>query len=95
MLPKGECEHLFAALEQVSLGVGESLSEPNKKSRYVYFPLDSMVSLYYPMDHGTSAKIALIGNEGMFSIAPFLGGETLPYVAVVEKAGLAYRLGSR
>jgi CRP-like cAMP-binding protein len=93
MLP--ECEHLLSGLEQINLGAGEILSEPYKKSRYVYFPLDSTVSLYYPMDHGTSAEIALIGNEGMFSIVSFLGGEILPYVAVVETAGLACRLDSR
>ncbi len=95
MLPVGEYEHLFTALEQVKLGAGEILFEPYKKLRYVYFPVDSTVSLHYQMDHGTSAEIALIGNEGMFSIVPCLGGETLPYVAMVETSGLAFRLDSR
>lgn len=90
-----EYESLLAALEEVELCAGEVLAEPHKKSRYVYFPLDCTVSLYYPMDHGASAEIALIGNEGMFSIVPVLGGKALPYRAVVETAGRAYRLDEK
>ena len=95
MLPEEEYGYLQAGLEQVKLGVGDVLCEPHKKPSYVYFPLDSTLSLYYPMDHGTSAEIALIGNEGMFSITPCLGGASLPYVAVVETAGHACRLDVR
>lgn len=95
MLPEGEYQRLHAVLEQVKLGVGEILSEPHKKPRYAYFPVDSSVSLYYPMDYGTSAEIALIGNEGMFCVASFLGGATLPYIAVAETAGYAYRVDVR
>ncbi len=87
-----ERERLFSELEQVDLKDGDILSEPNKISRYVYFPVASTVSLYYPMDHGISSEIALIGNEGMFSIVPVLGGETLPYMAMVETPGFAYRM---
>lgn len=92
MLHPAEYEQLLPALEQVRLRSGEILAEPNKKSRYAYFPINGTVSLYYPMDHGTSAEIAMIGNEGMFSIVPVLGGETMPYLATVETAGYAYRL---
>lgn len=91
-LPAAEYEHLFPALEEVSLRAGEILAEPNKKSRYVHFPVDATVSLHFPLDHSISAEIALIGNEGMFSIVPVLGGETLPYLAVVETTGRAYRM---
>ena len=79
LLPEGEYGHLLSALELVELGAGEILSEQNKKLRHAYFPIDSTISLYYPVDHGMSAEIALIGNEGMFSIASFLSGKGLPY----------------
>ncbi len=95
MLPPSEYTRLLPALERVSLRVGDILAEPNKISRFVYFPVDSMVSLYYPMDHGMSSEIALIGNEGMFSIVPILGGETMPYMAVVETSGQAFRLDGK
>ncbi|HQT26057.1 MAG TPA: Crp/Fnr family transcriptional regulator [Burkholderiales bacterium] len=92
MLPQGEYERLLPMLERVALRSGEVLVEPHKKSRYVYFPVDGTLSLYYPMDHGLSSEIALIGNDGMLSIATVLGGRTLPYLAIVESDGQAYRL---
>lgn len=91
-LPSDELERLFPELEQVELKAGDILSEPHKISRYVYFPVASTFSLYYPLDHGMSSEIALIGKEGMFSIVPVLGGETLPYMAMVETPGYAYRM---
>ena len=95
LLPEGECGHLLSALEPIELGGGEILFEPSQKLRHAYFPVDSTISLYYPVDHGMSAEIALIGNDGMFSIASFLDGGVLPYVAAVETAGQAYRLDAR
>ena len=95
MLQEEEYGRLQAGLELVKLAVGDVLYEPNKKPRCAYFPVDSTLSLYYPMDHGASAEIAIIGNEGMFSVAPFLGGGSLPYMLVVETAGLAFRLDMR
>jgi CRP-like cAMP-binding protein len=95
LLPEGECGNLFSALELVILEVGDVLSDPNQKLRYAYFPVDSTISLYSPANHGMSAEIALIGNDGMFSIASFMGGGSLPYVATIETAGHAYRLDVR
>jgi len=95
LLPEGEYGRLLHALEPIKLSAGEMLSAPNKKLRYAYFPIESTISLYSPVDHGMSAEIALIGNDGMLSIASFLSGGVLPYVAIVETAGHAYRLDAR
>jgi len=35
-----------------------------------------------------------VGNEGLIGIALFMGGETTPNRAVVQSAGMAYRLGA-
>jgi CRP-like cAMP-binding protein len=50
------------------------------------------VSLLYVMQDGSSAEIAVVGNEGVVGIALFMGGETTPSRAVVQSAGGAYRL---
>jgi len=50
------------------------------------------VSLLYVMADGSSAEIAVAGNEGMVGIALFMGGETTPSRAVVQSAGYGYRL---
>lgn len=47
------------------------------------------------MEDGSSAEIAIVGNEGMLGISLFMGGETTPSRAVVQSAGDAYRLPSR
>jgi CRP-like cAMP-binding protein len=44
------------------------------------------------MEDGSSAEIAVTGNEGVVGIALFMGGETTPSRAVVQSAGIAYRL---
>jgi len=61
---------------------------------YVYFPLDSIVSLLYVMEDGSSAEIAVSGNEGLVGISLFMGGETTPSRAVVQSAGHGYRLSA-
>jgi CRP-like cAMP-binding protein len=44
------------------------------------------------MENGTSAEIALVGNEGMFGVQILLGGDTTPSQAVVQSAGYGYRM---
>lgn len=91
-LPPAELKILKPHLEPVLLNVGEVLAEPGKRPSHSYFPVDSVVSLYYRMENGEAVEIAMIGNEGMFSVAQVMGGESLPYSAVVETAGHAFRI---
>ncbi len=44
------------------------------------------------MEDGSSAEIAVVGNEGIVGIALFMGGETVPNRAVVQSEGMSYRL---
>ena len=44
------------------------------------------------MENGASAEIAVSGCEGLVGIALFMGGETTPSRAVVQSAGVGYRL---
>ena len=69
--------------------------EAGRKQAYVYFPVDSIVSLLYVMNDGASAEIAVVGNEGLVGISLFMGGETTPSRAVVQSAGQAYRLRAK
>ncbi len=79
-------------LELVEIGLGEVLYESGAPERYVYFPTDSVVSLLYVMINGDSAEISVVGNEGLVGISVFMGGESTPSRAVVQSAGLAFRL---
>jgi CRP-like cAMP-binding protein len=91
-LPIGESKRLVPHLELVPLTLGEVLYESGDQLQHVYLPTDSIVSLLYVMANGSSAEIAVVGNEGVIGIALFMGGETMPNRAVVQSAGHAYRL---
>jgi CRP-like cAMP-binding protein len=91
-LPAVEYERLLPHLEPAPLPLGWAVYESGDAQRYVYFPTNSIVSLLYVMEDGSSAEIAIVGNEGLVGIALFMGGETTPSRAVVQSAGHGYRL---
>jgi CRP-like cAMP-binding protein len=61
---------------------------------HVYFPTEGIVSLLYVMENGTSAEIAVTGNEGLVGVSLFMGGESTPSTALVQGAGQSYRLAA-
>jgi CRP-like cAMP-binding protein len=94
-LPAAERERLFPYLTLVALPLGSVLYEAGDSQRYIYFPVDSIVSLLYVLKDGASAEIAVVGNEGAIGVALFMGGETTTNRAIVQSAGCAYRLTRR
>ncbi len=91
-LPAADYERLIADLEWVPMPFGHVLHESGVQIRHGYFPITSIVSLLYVMENGASADIAVVGNEGIVGVSLFMGGETTPSRAVVQRAGDAYRL---
>jgi len=83
---------LFPYLELVALPLRALLYEARHPMRHVYFPTDSIVSMQYLMENGTSTAISVVGNEGLLGITLFLGGESTPSRSLVQSAGYAYRL---
>src|SRR4029453_4826219 len=72
-------------LGQVLFGVGDTMT-------HVYFPTTCIVSLLYVLEDGPTAEIAVAGKEGLVGVALFMGGGSTSSRAVVQSAGLAYRL---
>jgi CRP-like cAMP-binding protein len=94
-LPEAEWARWMPHLEQVSLPLGHVLYESGVTLKHVYFPITGIVSLLYVMEDGASAEIAVIGNEGVVGISLFMGGESTPSRAVVQSAGLGFRMHSQ
>jgi CRP-like cAMP-binding protein len=94
-LPRELYGRLEPHLELIPLELGASVYEAGGRQAYVYFPVDSIVSLLYVMKDGASAEIAVVGNEGLVGISLFMGGDTTPSRAVVQSAGNAYRLRAK
>ena len=92
VLPESESMRLHPHLELVQLPLGKALYESGDQLNHVYFPTTAIVSLLYELENGSSAEIAVVGNEGIVGIALFMGGDTMPNRAVVQSAGHAYRL---
>ena len=91
-LPAADRERLLPQLELVPLPLGWAVYESGDAQGYVYFPTTAIVSLLYVMEDGSSAEIAIVGDEGVVGIALFMGGESTPSRAVVQSAGYGYRL---
>ena len=94
-LPRNDLARIEPHLEYVRMPLGEALYEAGGHLQHVYFPTTSIVSLLYVMEDGSSAEIAVVGNEGILGISLFMGGETTPSRAVVQSEGHGYRLRSQ
>ena len=94
-LPPEDYQRLLPQLQQVSFSLGEVVYEFGGHLDYVYFPTDSIVSLLYTMENGTSAEMGLTGNDGVVGIALFMGGGTMPNRAVVQSGGAAIRMKAK
>ncbi|MDP2075220.1 Crp/Fnr family transcriptional regulator [Hydrogenophaga sp.] len=91
-LPEAEWERWKPQLELVDLPLGKVLHESGGVMTHVYFPTNAIVSLLYVLENGASAEIAVVGHEGVVGIAIFMGGGSTPSRAVVQSAGMGYRL---
>lgn len=61
--------------------------------RYVYFPVDSIVSLLSEVGEARSTiEVGVVGNEGMAGIAVFLGVKKSRNQMIVQGAGTALRM---
>ncbi|MEO8525626.1 MAG: Crp/Fnr family transcriptional regulator [Caldimonas sp.] len=94
-LPDGEWLRWRSQLEAVEMPLGEVLYEAGGTLSHVYFPTTSIVSLLYVMENGSSAEIAVVGNEGIVGISLFMGGESTTSRAVVQSAGQGLRMKSQ
>lgn len=83
---------LFPYLELAELPLRALMYEAGRPMRHVYFPTDSIISMQYLMENGSSTAISVVGNEGLLGITLYMGGESTPGRALVQSAGYGYRL---
>jgi CRP-like cAMP-binding protein len=90
-LPPAEQQRWFPQLELVDMPLGEVMYESGGTLTHAYFPTTSIVSLLYVLENGSSAEIAVVGNEGIVGVPLFMGGGSTPSRGVVQSAGKGYR----
>ena len=91
-LPAADYKRLLPALELMELPLGHVLYEPDVPMTHAYFPIGGIISMLYVMQSGASAKIAVVGNEGMIGVSLFMGGNSTNSRSVAQNAGASYRL---
>jgi CRP-like cAMP-binding protein len=79
-------------LEQVSMPLGSVVYEAGRELHYVYFPINSIVSIRQTLADGSSTQIALVGCEGMVGLPALVGGTPTGSSAVVQTAGVGFRI---
>ncbi len=91
-LPKKEYQHLLTLLEPVTLTLGEALYRPAELIQYVYFPINSMVSLLTLVEGHQALEVGMVGHEGMLGIPLALGVNNSPVHALVQGTGMSMRM---
>jgi CRP-like cAMP-binding protein len=91
-LPAEDFQRLSPHLEPVELRLGQVLYEAGGKIDYVYFPLNSMVSLVSQLSDGSSIEIGVAGYEGVVGIYAVLGVDRTPHEGMVQIPGDALRV---
>jgi len=85
-------KRIFPKLKLVEMTLGSVIYESDQPIKYVYFPVDCIISLLYVMVNGSSAEISVVGNEGMAGVAVIMGGASTPNRFIVQSHGHAYRM---
>ena len=95
LLPGEDYERLLPHLKPVKLSRGRVVYNPGDQIDDLYFPISSVVSLFYADENGLTAEIAMVGNLGAVGYPAFLGVESALHQAVVQIAGDAYRIRAK
>jgi CRP-like cAMP-binding protein len=93
-LPRKDYARLLPALAPVTLKFGEILYEPKQPIPYVYFPIDSLVSLLVPTDGHQLLEVGMVGHEGMVGASIALGMPSSSLHALVQGGGSALRMSA-
>ncbi|WP_373991350.1 Crp/Fnr family transcriptional regulator [Duganella sp. BuS-21] len=91
-LPDDDQLQLAEKCETVRVENGQLLSEPGEEIRYVYFPIDCLISLLGVAEGRMTLEIGSLGREGMLGASVVLGHELAQVRAVVQRSGRVYRL---
>lgn len=82
-------------LEPVDMPLGQVVSEAGRHDDHVHFPTSSIVSLLHMTASGACAEVATVGNDGLIGLPLLMSAVATSGHAVVQSAGLGYRLPVR
>lgn len=92
LLPQKDRLRLTALCDTVELNLGEVLAEPGTTTSFVYFPIDSFISLIAETDGKLGLEVGMVGREGMLGAHLTVGVNIAPLHALVQGSGLTVRM---
>jgi CRP-like cAMP-binding protein len=90
-----EYARLRPSMQHTTLALGQVIYEAGSRLDYFYFPTTCVVSWLYTTQDGSTAEVALAGNDGVVGVSLFLGGGTAAHRAVVQIGGDALKIPAR
>lgn len=79
-------------LEPVALAFGDVMHDAGDAIDWVYFPVDSLVSLRTVADRHVALEVGMVGREGVVGAACALDSAPSPFRALVQGGGSALRV---
>ena len=92
VLSRPAYQRMEDSLNPVELSYGQVLYEPRGTIDYVYFPVNSLVSLLTAVDNQRNLEVGMVGNEGMVGMPMVLGIGVSAVRALVQGSGTAMRM---
>jgi CRP-like cAMP-binding protein len=94
-LPEKERQLLSPNWHLIHLPRGELIYEHGDILRYLYFPLDCVISTVAIMDDGATVEVAMTGREGLFGVEAVFDLHTAQYWTEAMVQGNAIRIESK
>jgi len=91
-LPQEQFARLAPNLSTVRLERDEVVYITGDQIRYVYFPINGLMSLLSTTETGSTVEVAMVGNEGIIGLPVILKNKLIPYEVTVQTEAEAYRI---
>jgi CRP-like cAMP-binding protein len=91
-LPPEQFARLVPQLSTVHLERDEVVYITGDQIRYVYFPINGLMSLLSTTETGSTVEVAMVGNEGIIGLPVILKNKLIPYEVTVQTQAEAYRI---
>ena len=83
---------LLSICERVTLVLGQVVCDPETPTRYLYFPIDSFISMVATMAGSPGVEVGMVGREGLLGSHVVLGLGKTTLRGVVQGPGSALRV---